>query len=91
MNIYALKGHKVIVTEKSANNGYSYDSEKVKRLLQVGVEYTVYMTQVDDSQTDVWLLEFPNEKFNAVNFADINEQDLELDKEHPDWKRYNKI
>lgn len=87
MNIYALKGHKVKCKTLSA--GYDYHEEVAKKYLEVGKEYTVKNTQVDSCYTDVWLQEFPNVKFNSVFFEDAVEQSEEMDKKHPDYRRFN--
>ncbi len=70
MNIWAPKGHQVIVTEKTKDNGYSTHSELVKKHLVVGLPYTVAYTVVGNWHTDVVLIEFPGIKFNSVNFED---------------------
>ncbi len=87
MNIYALKGHKVKCETFLA--GYDYDREKAQKYLEIGKEYTIEMTEVDSWNTDVWLQEFPNVKFNSVFFEDVEEQSEEMDKLHPDYLRWN--
>lgn len=87
MNIYALKGHKVKCETLSA--GYDYHKEVAQKHLEVGKEYTVEKTQVDSWHTDVWLQEFPNVKFNSVFFEDTVEQSEEMDKQHPDYRRFH--
>jgi hypothetical protein len=82
MNIYALKGHKVKCVTLSA--GYDYHKEIAKKHLEVGKEYTV-----DNWHTDVWLLEFPNVKFNSVLFEDVVQQLREMDEQHPDYSRFH--
>jgi len=73
MNICAKKRDKVIVTETTAKNGYEFDSNNVKKYLEVGKEYTVEDTIVDQYHTTVYLQEIPQIGFNSVNFEDINE------------------
>lgn len=90
MNIWALEGHKVKVTENTINCGYESDSDEVKANCELEKEYTVDYTVVHSSSTDVYLKEFPNISFNSVNFEDVKEQDEEMDKEHEDWARYNR-
>jgi hypothetical protein len=89
MNIYALPGHIVKVTEDSIAYGYDVDKKRAAKYLTVGSTYTIAHTEVDNYSTDVYLEEFPNIYFNSVHFEDVTEQDLELDKSHPDWDRYN--
>ena len=90
MNIYALPGHKVKVTERTKNNGYSgYDTR-----LELEKEYTVDHTVVHRSSTDVFLVEFPADAkrpmgFNSVNFEDVVPQSDEDSKKHPDWIKYH--
>ena len=85
MHIFALKGFKVIVTETSAKNGLSYHREQVSRHLEIGKEYIVEKTEVHESNTDVWLQEFPDIIFNSSNFEDVSEQCENEDQRHPDW------
>ena len=89
MNIYALQGHKVKVTEESIAYGYDSDKEHAAQYLTVGSTYTIAHTEVDNYSTDVYLEEFPEIYFSSVHFEDVTEQDTELDKSHPDWSRYN--
>lgn len=71
MNIYALKGHKVICKTLSA--GYESDQETAKKYLEIGEIYTIKSTTVHSWKTDVYLQEFPNVKFNSVFFEDSTE------------------
>lgn len=87
MNIYALKGHKVTVTEQSAKNGYSHQQEKVRKL--IGEIFTVEKTSVFSSVTYVQLKEFPTEWFNSVNFEDVDKQSKMKDKKHRHYCIYN--
>jgi hypothetical protein len=91
MNIYALKGHKVKVTEQSSISGWDGDSEKVKKHLEIGKEYTVEKTHVHQSSTDVFLQEFPDMHFNSVNFVDVKPKSEEDNKKHLQYKMYNRI
>jgi hypothetical protein len=88
MNIWALEGHKVKVTKETKNNGYDSDKKAVARLLKLEKEYEVEWTDVSNFSTRVKLKDIDYE-FNSVNFVDVTEQSEELDKEHPDWSRYN--
>jgi hypothetical protein len=90
MNIYALEGFKVKVTPETLKNGYNYDSDLVKKNLEINKSYTVLRTHVHSSSTDVILKEFPEIKFNSVNFEDITDQPVELNCNHADWYKYNK-
>ncbi len=84
MNIFALKGYRVKVTEKTANNGTSSDKEKVKELLEVDKVYTVDHTDVHASNTNVYLIEFPDVVFNSSSFEGITIQPRELTMYHKD-------
>lgn len=88
MNIYAIAGHKIRCYTFDA--GYEYDKEMAKEYLELGKEYTVEYTDVDNWSTDVCLKEFPNIKFNSVFFEDVVEQSEEDDKNHPMWSWYNR-
>jgi hypothetical protein len=83
MNIWALNGHKVIVTEDTINNGYECDKINVLKYLTVGTVYTVDYTDVHGWNTDVYLIEFPGLSFNSSSFEDVSEQSEELDNQHP--------
>ncbi len=87
MNIYALQGHKVKVTEKSATAGYPDQSKRAKKL--IGKVYTVAYTNVGGSHTSVYLEEFPSEAYDTVNFVDAEQQSERNDREHPDYATYN--
>lgn len=90
MNIYAIEGHKVTVTGESVRNGYKIDQDMIREYgIEVGKEYTVAYTEVGGSHTDVVLQEFPEARFNSVNFVDVKPQSKEDDMQHEDWKRYN--
>lgn len=71
MDIYAKEGTKVIVTEDSIKNGYDYVEEHAREFLKVGETYTIKETVVSGWYTDVYLEEFPKEKFSSVSFDDI--------------------
>ena len=89
MEIYALEGYKVQVTDKTKNNGYNSDSEKVTKLLELNTPYTVHCTEVSGSSTLVFLKEFEGQVFNSVSFEGITNQPTELNRNHPDWSKYN--
>ena len=72
MNIYSEYGTKVTVTEQTAKNGYK--SIDVEKYLEIGKVYTVDYTDVGNSETAVYLVEFPNIPFNSVNLIEINEK-----------------
>jgi hypothetical protein len=90
MNIYALPGYQVKVTEKTKDNGYDCDAAQVKRLLEIEKVYTVACTRVFGSTTDVMLEGFPDGSFNSVNFVGITVQTEEEDKQHRYWHIYNR-
>ena len=85
MNIWALEGFKVTVTQESARNGYNYDREMIKKYCKIGGIYTVNYTSVGQSKTAVFLKEFPKISFNSVNFEDVNSQSKEEDKKHMEF------
>jgi hypothetical protein len=66
MNIYALKGHKVRC--KNLTGGYDSEKDLAKKHLEIGKEYTIEKTIVDNWSTDVWLEEIPDVRFNSVFF-----------------------
>jgi hypothetical protein len=88
MNNYAINGHKVVCSTLDA--GYDYDKEVASKHLEIGKEYTIDYTIVDSWSTDVYLVEFPNVRFNSVFFEDVDEQSNENTKSHPDYLRYNR-
>jgi hypothetical protein len=88
MNIYAINGHKVVCSTFDA--GYDHDKEVVRKHLEIGKVYTIDYTIIDSWSTDVYLVEFPNVKFNSVFFEDVDEQSNENTKSHPDYLRYNR-
>ena len=81
MNIYAQKGFKVVLAR--------WASGLAKKQLVTGKEYTVELTKVYSSSTDVFLQEIPGAPFNSVNFEDVYPQSKDDDKRHRDWKKYN--
>lgn len=89
MNIYALPGHKVKVTEKTKIAGTSQDVANVKNWLILEKEYTVESTNVRGYSTSVTLVRFEGMRFNSVNFEDVVMQTPAQDKKHPDWKKYH--
>lgn len=88
MNIYALKGHKVICND-NLDTGYKQDSIRAKYYLEVGKVYTVEHTEVSNTSTYVWLEEIPNKSFNSIYFEDVDVQSEEMDKEHLDYLHYH--
>lgn len=90
MNILALKGFRVKVTNRTRNSGWNSDKKKVAAYLDIDVEYTVERTEVDSSSSTVILQEFPNVRFNTVNFEDVTPQSEEDDAKHPYAERWNK-
>ena len=71
MDIHAIQGTKVTVTEDSIKNGYDSVEKHARQHLEIGKTYTVLNTSVDRWNTDVYLEEFPDEVFNSVSFEDI--------------------
>jgi hypothetical protein len=89
MNIYALRGHRVMVTEESAGKGYEFQRDLVKKHLKIGKIYLVEKTIVNGWNSQVFLQGFPYITFNTVNFVDAEPQSEEDDKKHPDWAMFN--
>ncbi len=87
MNIYALKGHKVRCVSLEAP--YNYQTERAKKHLEIGKEYTVERTEVHSSSTDVILQELPEIEFSSGLFEDVLKQSKEDDEQHPDYWKYN--
>jgi hypothetical protein len=86
MNIYALKGYKVKVTQESIGVG----GELAKIHLKVGNTYTIENTSVHNSYTSVSLQEIKTVSFNSASFVDTDvHQSKEDDKTHPDWVTWN--
>ena len=88
MNIFALPGHKVKVTEETIKYGHDDDQEIVKKYLEIGKEYEISYTEVYGFHTDVYLREFPEIRFNSANFEDVIPQDDKENEKHPDWIKY---
>lgn len=74
MNIRAKYGDKVIVTETSVENGYEYHSQLVKEHLEIGKVYEVHSTEVGSWSTDVFIVGFPDIRFNSVCFEDYEDE-----------------
>jgi hypothetical protein len=90
MNIYALKGHKVIVTEKSIKTGLDKHKDRQAAFLTIGKIYTVERTEPLNSRTRVYLQEIPGHRFNSVAFEDVEPQSPEKDKLHPEYIRLSR-
>jgi hypothetical protein len=71
---------KVVVTDKTKNNGYQGDKDLVTELLELNKPYNLKSMDVGRSSSTIELVEFPNRNFNSVNFeflaleTDINEK-----------------
>lgn len=89
MEIFALKGHIVKVTEKTIKNGSNSDKELAKKYLEVGKEYIVDHTDVSDWSTDVYLREIPDVRFNSVNFKSVSKQTEAQNACHDDYEKFN--
>jgi len=66
--LYLKNKFRVIVTEKTINNGYSLDSEQIKKHLEINKPYTLKIMKVDKFSSTIELEEFPGKLFNSVNF-----------------------
>lgn len=90
MNIYSLNGHKVFC--HTFNAGYHEDKEVAIKYLELNKIYTVKLTRVFKSRcrTEVQLHEIPYVIFNSVFFKDVSPQNIEDDKKHWNYYRFNK-
>ena len=75
MNIHSGYGHKVIA--KHLDWGWDSDKEIAQKYLEQDKEYTVDLTIVYGSSTDVFLVEIPDVPFNSVHFVDVTKRKLE--------------
>jgi hypothetical protein len=89
MNIYALKGYRVSVSDESIESGSESDSKLAKLHLKSGSIYRVEKTSVYNSYTSVSLQEIDNVLFSSESFIDIDSQTEKTDKKHPDWPTWN--
>jgi len=71
MDIYSKQGSKVMVTSSTVSNGYTSDSDRVRELCEIDKPYTINHTEVGRYMTDIYLEEFPNIRFNSVNFVNV--------------------
>lgn len=85
MDIYTIKGSKVIFTGK---NGDSSDLRYVKKYLKVGETYTVNDIIVHDFSSTVTFEEIPNRGFNTVHFKNIEIELTDWDKRFLDLAEY---
>lgn len=68
MPIDAPEGTKVVFA--FPNNGERGDKDRLGRLgLKEGDEFTVEKTEISRFSTTLYLREFPEERFNTVNFS----------------------
>lgn len=88
MNIFAIKGHKVVCDTFDA--GRYDDKEIAKQYLSVGSIYTIDYTNVYDYCTEVYLQEIPNISFNSVFFEDVKDQSKAKDRQHRQYFEYHK-
>ena len=72
MNIYAQRGDKVVFAYPK--NGWEGVVQTAKTYLKGGQIYTVDYTEVGQSRTYVYLIEFPEAPFNSVQFEDVVEE-----------------
>lgn len=72
MNIYAIRGTKVTVTEDSIKNGYDSVEKHARKHLEVGKTYTIVTTIVNGWHSYVFLKEILDEVFNSVSFEDMS-------------------
>lgn len=86
MEIFAINGHKIRC--KTLSGGYQFHEDIANTYLTLNNIYTVDHTEVGSWHTDVFLLEFPNVAFNSIFFEDVEPQDVEVTKTHPDMRRY---
>ena len=79
MNIFAPRGHLVLVSKTTAHNGYDSHAEDIEESLKIGKLYTIVSTDVGGSSTSIQLKEFPNKIWNSVNFIDYVAAPKEID------------
>ena len=80
MDIYTEKGGKVIF---SGIGGYDSELKSAKKYLKIGEIYTVDYLDIGGFHSDVYLEEFPNIKFNSVQFVNKRtEKELTDECEH---------
>lgn len=89
MNVFALEGHRIIVTEYTKDNGYDEDQQLINKYLVIDQIYTVEHTEVGSWRTDVFLVEVPDVAFDSVNFEDVTYQPEDEDRLHSDWNYHN--
>ena len=86
MNIFALPGFQVKITEDSINNGKDADKRDVTTYLKLGEVYTVKQVHTySRNWTVVMLNELPCLIFNADCLVDVEEQSKEDNRKHPQW------
>lgn len=69
MDIHSKHGVKVIYT---GTNGYEIDRECANSTgLIVGKEYTIDSINIYNYTSDVFLIEFPDKRFNTVMFENV--------------------
>jgi hypothetical protein len=90
MNIYALKGHRVVVTEETAKRGLQKHQDRVREHLTIGKHYSVERTEPLSSRTRVYLEGLPDVRFNSVMFEDVEPQSFENTMQHPELIRIRK-
>lgn len=67
IHMHSERGCRVKV--KSVTNGWNSDIEKAQKYFNVGDVYTVENVEIGGFISYLTLKEFPNIKFNTVNFA----------------------
>jgi hypothetical protein len=69
MDVHAEPGTKVVFA--FPQNGYPAEKAITAQFLSVGSVYTIARTDVHDSSTTVYLVEFPGMPFNNCSFAGL--------------------
>lgn len=69
MDIESEEG--TLVRFSHPENGYTHHQEQAKKFLEVGEVYTVEHVDIHSWHSDVYLKEFPGEKFNTVLFSQV--------------------
>jgi len=88
MNIYAMEGYKVKVSEHVFSNHYTDVHDLVATwVLERDKEYEVEYTVVTMSHSWVKLKGIET-KYNTIHFTEVEPQADEITYTHPDWIRY---
>ena len=71
MDINTTEGTKVTVTKDSIKNGYDSVETHARKHLEIGGSYTIDYVHIEGWNTDVFIKEMPDIKFNSVSFENL--------------------